>query len=849
MNVHPCFLDKMQKRGYHSSDDEYTYDSSDDNDDFISEDTDDDDDDQIAVHEEHRQMGTAAIAFLTSPDNARDDRPCVVPSDTVSSNTFEFTSKHLQADPVAGGSMVTGVSPHGATLATLEFNLRHAIEKRDEARTATCLTEMFRHFVLLNMPMRRFVSFQVERSLRLEMVVAVGPFANPAALGMHQRVFATLVGICARQVGVASPCAFSFVADQWKAYEQVLFHLPHAALARLLAIGATLCHCRKDASVAYARYVFEDNAKMREWRVQALKHPDVVATYIPEADAAARARRMLLNNKIYFTNRLRLRRYQIVCVGNPHPEYMCQGGCMPRTQIIKLVETLRQSIPTEAGPEALCVIQDAEDIMIFLGSQVNNFFDRDAYESLQVDLQIFVYLFQKVLASASRTSLQGPDALMYTSRAMVAGAPRYITEAFAARVWASTPDMADLIRYGVCGDPSIMKTAAKKRGITPADLLETFQPSVISRAHAALPPSVTKDEVNIIRECPSSEMQQHPAVGDLKFLFGMYRLQHMWSKCTSAKIAAKGEADRLSVDREFFDIRQGVRVLYRDAAKGILAAEVTLRSHAVAEIASAVKAGNLTLVRKTAAAASSSSTAAAENAYKETIHTTDVGEAEIFADHLCRPDDDEGHKRVKAVMIGPFDTKDIARIEKEVAWSHKMKTSLHVEPDVVFVKKMMLVDYAGLVEGRGQVLGNVFGWVVYIPSLNTSKSNVVMTIDELKAMSQQDAYLQKLAKSILGPKSLVRLIAVLKRTCGEFCSWKMGQNYVSFHVHTKNAAIVIDDIRLHTITETLLGKFPGKGEVCTLELIRNLVGKCRTDSAYAGANVHLAKCEHILNQL
>ncbi len=835
----------MRKRGYTSSDDDYTYNSSDD----------DNDDERGEVGDHGPNNGDAArtrqtdsaIMTLVMCDTARDDRPCLVKPGTPSPDLFAYTADHRQGDPAGGGSLVTGVTPYGATLATLDFNLKHAIERRDESRTAACLTELFRHFVLLNVPLQRFVPAHLERQLRLDMVMAVGPFANPAALGMHQRLLATLVGICVRQVGVASPCALSFVMDQWKAYERVLFHLPHAALARLLSIGATLCCSRKDASVAYTRFVFEDNAKMRDWRVQALKHADVVATYMPEADAATKARRMLMTPKVYFTNRLRLRRYQSVCIGTPHPEYMCQGGCMARAQVFKLVDTLKQSIPPEAGPEALGVVQDAEDAMVLLGSHVNNCYDRDAYETLQVDMQIFLYLFQRALAGEDRSALQGPDALMYTSRTMIAGAPRNVTEDFARRVWASAPDRADLIRYGVLGDPAILKSSggasSKKKSLTPADLMDTLQPAIVSRSQAMLPPSVTKDEANIVRECAFSGMQRHLAAGGLRFIFGMYRLHHMWSKCTSAKIAAKGEADRVTVDREFFDIRQGVKVLYRDKGSGIVAAEVALRHHAAAEIATAAKNGQLP------GAGAVEGAKGQDKGKKEIVQTTDPGEAEILADHLCRPDDAEGRKLVKAVMIGPFDPKDLGKIEREIRCFHEMKAAVGVEPDVVFVKRMMLVDYAGLVEGRGQVLGNVFGWVVYIPCLVPHSLRVVMTIDELKGMAHQDKYLHKLATSVLRPRSLVRIIAVLKRTCGDVCSWKIGHNYVSFRVAAKNTTVVLDDIRLHTITETLLGRFPGKGEVCTLDLVRNIVRKCRTDSAYAGANVDLGKCENVLNQL
>lgn len=838
------------KRGYDaSSDDEYTFDSDD-----SSFDNDDGDDDNSTVAEEEvhrqRQMATAAVLAFATSDDARDDRPCLLGlsqledrNDAATSRFFEYLPKRLQADPVALASMVSNVSPHGATIATVEYNLKHAVEQRDDTRTAACLTEIFRHFVLLNMPMRRFVSGPMERSLRLELTMHIGPFANPAALGMHQRLFTTLVGICVRQVGLASPCALSYVVDQWKAYERFVFHLPHEALARLLAIGTTLCHSRKDASVAYARHVFDDNAKMRDWRAQALKHADVVATYIPDADQAYQARKMLLNNKVYFTNRLRLRRYQAVCIGMPHPEYMCQGGVMARAQVIKLMDSLKQSLPRDAGPEALSVFQDAEDIMLMMGAHVNNLHDRDAYETLQVDLQIYVYLLQRVLAGVPRASLQGPDSLMYTSRAMIAAAPRYITSAFVQRLWNATTDVADLIRYGVCADPGIVKfKAPKKKGVTTADLLDSFKPVIVSRHQESLPPSIVRDDNNIVRESPASAMQRHPGTDSLQFLFGMYRLASMWSK---TKMAFQADADRVTVDRDFVDLRQGVKTLYRDASSGILAVEATLRAHAVAQIQAMVKAGGGPQAKTNARTTTSSSETS-----NETLHTSDVSEADILVDHLCRLDDTDSGKMVKAIMTGPFDPKDTPRLDKEIAWYHDMKTVLGVEPDVAFSTKLMMVDLSAMVEGMGQVLGKVFAWVVYVPCIDVHhKTNtVVMTIEELKHMGTQDPYLGKIAKAILRPKRLVRLLAVMKRTCDEHCSWKIGDNYVAFNVTAKNASIVMGNIRLICSTETLLGKYPCSGDLSTLESIRRIVGKCRTDSLYAGANVELARCENILNQ-
>lgn len=776
---------------------------------------------------------------------ARDDRPYLLttPSPTQHTGRFEYRPQGKQVDPLATGSMVTGISPFGATLGTLEYNLRHAIENRDDARMTACLTEFFRHFVFMNRPVIRFVPRHMERQTRLELRVAIGPFANLAALGMHQRLLVMLMGIAVRQIGVATPTMFSFLLDEWKRYERVLFHRPALALAKLLGIGATLCHCKKDASVAYTRHIFEDTSKMREWRNEVLKSPEILSTYIPSADQAYRARKMLLCNKVYFNNRLRLRRYQVVCIGSPHPEYMCQGGAMHRIHVLKLVDAIKQSIPFTVGPDALAIIQDVEDAMIYLASHLNNMYDRDAFETLQVDLQIFLYLFQRVLSEDS-AGAQSPDSLLHNSRLSVLSAPNRITESYALRLWMSQPDMVDLIKYGVRGEP-IVKTGRglKKRALTLNDLVDTFHPDIIPKIHEWAPPSVLRDDDNIPRECEGSEIQRHPGAQCFRFLFGLYRLHHMWSKCTSSKllVAQRTGGERIVVDREFFDLRQPHRVLYQCTVTGVSAVEVHLQGNVAMEL---VK--------------SSPASSHGEDWRVERIKTTDVGEAEIFADHLCRPDDTGGRKSMKAVVVGPWALHEMARLEAEVAHFQKLKEALEVQPDLVYVKKMMFLDFptvTGDVKPETQVLGRMYAWVVYIPSLAMDDKHVLMTIDELKHMARQDANLATMAKNILRPINLVRPIAVMRRSCGDFCHWKIGDNYVSFSVDTQDKDIVVKHIRIHTIAETLLGVFPDFRHAktpdnrTTKSVIQNILEKCRGSSQYGGANIELARCENLLNQI
>ena len=481
---------------------------------------------------------------------ARDDRPYLLttPSPTQATGRFEYRPQGKQEDPLATGSMVTGISPFGATLGTIEYNLRHAIQKRDEHRIAICLTEFFRHFVFLNRPIIRFASGNLERQTRLELVVAIGPFANPAAFGMHQRLLVMLMGIAVRQIGVATPTMFSFLLDEWKRYERVLFHRPALALAKLVGIGATLCHCKKDASVAYARHVFEDTSKMQEWRKEVLESPEILSTYIPSADQAHKARKMLLCNKVYFKPdrvQLHLRKYQRTCIATPHPQYMCQGGAMNRIQVLKLVNAIKQSIPFTVGPDALAVIEDVERVMIYLASYFNSY-DLDAFDTLQVDLQIFLYLFQRVLSEDS-AGAQSLDSLLHNSRLRVLSAPNRVTECYTLRLWMSQPDKVDLIKYGVVLDEPSIKSGrgSKKRALDFHDLVDTFHPAMISKIVERTPPSILRDHNDVIKECEISKDQHHPAMQPFQFLFGLYRLNTMWTEYKE-HLAAQGGGQNVS---------------------------------------------------------------------------------------------------------------------------------------------------------------------------------------------------------------------------------------------------------------------------------------------------------------
>lgn len=761
----------------------------------------------------------------------RDDRPwLLVPAKESSTVPFQYCPTKMHANPFLSNNL-THLSPHGVTWSTLEYNLRHAIEKRDDKRASVCLTEMFRHFVFLNRPMWRIVhSCPLDRQTRMELSLSIGSFSNPVSFAIHQRLLTILMGIFVRQIGVATPTAFQYLVDEWKTYERTLFYNPILALSKLLGMGATLCHCKKDATVAYSRHLFEDTSKMREWRNDVLKRPDIVSTYISNAEDAQKARQILLCNKIYFDNRMRLRRYQLVCIGTPHPEYMCQGGCMARGNILKLVDAFKTP---GVGTDAIIVMQYVEDAMIWLSSHVNNVWDRDSFEELQVDFQLFLYFLHSVVVNTP----PGPDSLLETSKSIVRSAPNIVNEDYVLRLWNEPPNVKDFIHYGIVGEPVMKKQSrGKKKALCIQDLADIeSRPELVPKIYESMPPSVIRDDDNIVRKCTVSATQTHPCGDLLHYIFGLYRLSYIWKKCQTSMIVAPS-TPKVVLDREFIDVTQPFRILYQQSDIGAL--EVYLHGHAARELMAdplGVPAENRT----------------------EKITTEDFAEAEIVKDYLCGDDTSTARRQsVRAVVIGPWPLQEVSRLERELTKFQRMKEILGVHPDKAFVKKMMLLDLTTMsgCTSQNHVLGRIYAWVVYIPSLSVKSNHVLMTIDELKAMSTKDPSLDKAAKMILKPIKFIRTISMMKRTCNENCNWKIGDNYVSFSVDTDDCDIILSNIRIHTIAETLLGLYPDsrftkQPGTLTKHILENVVDKCTASSQYVGVSVEMAKCDETLGKV
>ena len=675
--------------------------------------------------------------------------------------------------------MVTEISPQGLKLDTLEYNVRHAVDKCNQACMAACLTELFRHFVSLNRPMTRFASPQLDRCTQLEMRFVIGPFSNHVSFGLHQRLLTLLLGIVVRQMGIAAPTMTSYVMQEWNRYEYVLFHRPALALARLIGIGATLCHCKKNASVSYIRHIFEDTQTMRDWRKKVLGNPDILSTFMSE-DQATRARQMLLCSNIYYkpkeNSEWHLRKYQDFCLATPHPQYMYQGGPMQRTRLIKLMGFLKQDISTSP---ALKILENVEEVMLYLASHCNNMYDRDAFDDLQVDYQVFLYLFQRIL----RQGGPGLGTLLQDNETMILSAPNQIAEAYGMQLGAVVFEKTDYIKYGVLVPPDKTPPIKSDRGIKRSLEINDFfpRPLMISKIHERTPPSIQRDHNDMIREW-DDDRQRHPVVQSFQFLFNVYRVHQMWHTVT--RRMADRHSEVVELDSDFFDLTQPHRVLYKCAETGVAAAEVHLQRSAAIELIRTKKLSSRDVVQA------------------ERIRGTDV---ETWMNQLCPdPDNAGGQKSLKAVLIGPFKLRELSHLEGGVAEYHEVKRALDAHPDLVYVKKMMHLDFASVTGGtsEGKELGSTCAWVVYVPSLCIEDTHVTITLRELKSIVGQDEALRVMVRPIL------KAAAVMERTCGEFSSWNIDENYVSFDAQLQGGEIVVENAYLHAITETLLGSYP-----------------------------------------
>ena len=101
----------------------------------------------------------------------------------------------------------------------------------------------------------------------------------------------------------------------------------------------------------------------------------------------------------------------------------------------------RKPILDDIAPAASMVMTEIQNVMICLSSQTNNMYDRDACDNLQVDFQIFLYLFQRIFR-------QSPGTLLQDSDSMILYAPNCITEAYAMQLISMPFESKDYLKYG-----------------------------------------------------------------------------------------------------------------------------------------------------------------------------------------------------------------------------------------------------------------------------------------------------------------------------------------------------------------------------------------------------------------
>jgi len=250
----------------------------------------------------------------------------------------------------------------------------------------------------------------------------------------------------------------------------------------------------------------------------------------------------------------------------------------------------------------------------------------------------------------------------------------------------------------------------------------------------------------------------------------------MWSSATSLVKSEKVVA----IDHDFFDLTREHRVIYKCTDTGVAAAEVYLQGNAAVEFTRA------TVISKR----------------KEVIsRIQDVDNAGDLVEKLCQ------YKSLKAVLIGTFPLHEYRRLEQEVASYQKYKEALDVQPDSVVVKTLMYTGFTSITGRLSQhELGKNYVYVVYNPSANLEEKNITITIRELEMMANDDETIHLLASSIL--RSLLKPIAVMQRTCGEFSCWKVRDNYVSFDIEAHGSEVVVQNAGFRVITDTILGTFP-----------------------------------------
>ena len=237
---------------------------------------------------------------------------------------------------------------------------------------------------------------------------------------------------------------------------------------------------------------------------------------------------------------------------------MCQGKAIrERWNILKLMDSIKRSLPDEIAPAASMIMTEVQEIMMYLAYHTNNMmYDRDAYDNLQIDFQIFLYLFGRILRQSPATSL------LQDSHSMILHAPNRIREAYAMQLISMPFESKDYLKYGtlvLCDNTPIKSDRGIKRTLGFNDFFPKFVSPLIPKIHERKPPSILSDRDNRIREW-DGERQRLSDVQSFRFLFSFYRMHEM--RETVNRLLADRHSEIVKLDRELLHPMKPRRVLY-----------------------------------------------------------------------------------------------------------------------------------------------------------------------------------------------------------------------------------------------------------------------------------------------
>lgn len=477
---------------------------------FSAEESDEEEEEEDDPDEESEwQTAWNGIKTVGTQHVLKNDRPVSLPVDAYSAEMSDSPYFRLTERPDQINPYLTLEPSHeyqtldGSPLEQVIFNLKKAVQMKDTDHAARCLLALFELWVAINQPMRVLVSNKGPRDARLALCPTFGPFQNLNALAMHQTIRDVLSTILFDQVGMGTPTAVLEFHRLWTRYELFLFCDPYMSLASLLGIGQLLCLSQHDGSNAYARLVWGDTAKDRNWRDDALAKPSVLAACMDQVDLE-RANELLSAPDKYSQSRNRRKYYSINAVTDPHYKYFMQARYLFSKQmdiftqnVLRVVDDYRERVDDPGAVEAVSLVNLVSLWCSFVSHEVNYLLGHRRAEEEQTRLLIFLLLL-KECASDPRLWGLGKDGIFAASAARVASCPINIRPDYARRLHHAKLDRLEP-KYGILGEDSVLpKTGAgagpsskkKKKQAPEYDAAMQFyaRPPVYPRTHMNVHP-------------------------------------------------------------------------------------------------------------------------------------------------------------------------------------------------------------------------------------------------------------------------------------------------------------------------------------------------------------------------